>query len=354
MIKIAFLIPAIDAKGPNIFTLNLINGLIHNENFYCEVFHFDRGKGDADKLDFPVKNTRLKLLEKYDFSGFDIIHSTMPIPDLYVTIHKLYLTNLCITSLHNFMKADLYQRKIRPIAWLQCKIWKFSLQKFNNIIVSSSDMENYYKKILKSSHNYIKIPYGIPELKFETIDFKYQRKLELLRKKYSLLVGCGTLIKRKGFWQMINYLNHNSNAYVVLIGDGECREDLIKQAFKLGVSNRLWILGYYKNSHNLYPYFDVYCMCSNSEGFGLAMLEAMCSSLPIVCSDLDIYKDFFLHEQVGLFKYGNQKSFNDELDRVLSNKLFFANSARQIYENTFSINQMSQKHFEYYKSILGK
>ena len=57
--KIAFLIPAIDAMGPNIFTFNLIKGLIALNSFDCEVFHFDRGSKDIKQLEFPVKVTVL-------------------------------------------------------------------------------------------------------------------------------------------------------------------------------------------------------------------------------------------------------------------------------------------------------
>ena len=48
--KIAFLIPAIDAMGPNIFIQNLIEGLAPYKDVECEVFHFDRGSKDIRQL----------------------------------------------------------------------------------------------------------------------------------------------------------------------------------------------------------------------------------------------------------------------------------------------------------------
>ena len=59
--KIAFLIPAIDAMGPNIFIQNLIEGLAPYKDVECEVFHFDRGSKDIRQLVFPVKVTKLNF-----------------------------------------------------------------------------------------------------------------------------------------------------------------------------------------------------------------------------------------------------------------------------------------------------
>lgn len=352
--KIAFLIPAIDAMGPNIFTLNLIKGLLAYSVIECEVFHFDRGSKDIKQLEFPVKVTKLDFSSKYGFEGFDILHSTMPVPDLYIVKHRLYKEKQCITSMHCFMEADLYQRKGKLKGWLQCQLWKFALNNFQNIIVSSMFMKDYYSKKLSFKHTYTVIPYGIPKLPSATPISSVVDKILSLKKQYKLICGCGSLIKRKGFSQLIKYLDHNSDAAVILIGRGEQEEYLRKLASDLGVENRVLFLGFLKDSYIYYHYFDVYCMSSNSEGFGLAMIEAMQMGTPIVCSDLDIYKGYFGNNEVGLFEFNNQDSFNMAVDKVLADTEYYSIQAKKLSDTVFSLENMAQCHYEYYCNLLKK
>lgn len=353
--KVAFLIPAIDAKGPNIFTYNLILSLIKRKDFECEVFHFSRDRGDATYLNFPVKVHALSLYKKYDFSGFDIIHSTMPIPDIYVSFHELRKKYICITSMHCIMKEDLYQRKGKVKGYIESLIWSFFLKKNSNIIVSSEAMKIYYNKLLDNGIEYKKIPYGIPRAKpdITKIDKSTQDALLIFKQKYTVLCGCGSLIKRKGFWQLINYLSYNVNSAVVLIGDGECKIELENLAKKMHVQNRVLFLGFRNESLNYYPYFDIFCMCSNSEGFGLAMLEAISFGLPLVCSNLNIYEDYFGDGKVSLFDFGNQDEFNHAVDKVICNMDYYRRSSLEVFSSFFSLDSLAENHYTYYKELLS-
>lgn len=350
--KVAYLIPGDDAIGPNIFTLNLIKGMMEIPGFECEVFHFNRQEKYTNKLCFPVPCKALKFNEKYDFSDFDIIHSTQIYADSYVVYHNLQKKYKCITSMHCFMYPDFIQRKGTVMGWLDCQIWKYALNRLPNVIVSSSAQQRYYERHLNKKHSYDVIPYGIPEMPLGTVDKEVEKRILDFKKDYQILCGCGSLIIRKGFHQLISYLTHNPKAAVVLIGEGVEKENLQNQALDSGVSNRVLFLGFLKGSYNYYPLFDAYCLSSNSEGFGLAMLEAMCVKAPIICSDLDIYKDYFNDSNVGLFEYGNQESFNRAADRVLANKTYYSDQSRKMYDNTFALHLMAEKHYIYYNKII--
>ena len=302
-------------------------------------------------MDYPVKSTLLKFDDDYDFSGFDIIHSTQIYADSYVVFHGLNKKKRCITSMHCFMYPDFYTRKGKLIGWIDVQIWKLSLNEINEVIVSSSAQQRYYQKYLSADHNYKIIPYGIPEMQLKPMQEDVEKQIREFGKGRKLICGCGSLIQRKGFHQLIRYLNHNENIGLVLIGEGIEKDNLVRLAKELGVSDRVLFLGFLKDSYNYYPLFDAYCMTSSSEGFGLAMLEAMCVGTPIVCSSLDIYEDYFDSKNVGLFDYGDQDSLNNAIDRVLENKAFYAIEARKLYMKFFSVDAMAQKTFDYYSSI---
>jgi len=72
-----------------------------------------------------------------------------------------------------------------------------------------------------------------------------------------------------------------------IIGDGELLETLQQQARSLGVAEKIRFLGFQDNLHLWYPAFDVYCHSSlemAAEMFPIAILRALSTGLPVVCS----------------------------------------------------------------------
>lgn len=350
--KIAFILPSLDAKGPILFTRNLVIGLV-DKGCECTVFYFN----DITNVSFPVECVQLNFRKCFDFSNFDIVHSTMAKPDLYVALHRTYLKAPIVTSLHCFIKEDLSQTYTYIRAHLYIWVWLKALNKITNRIMSSDYMINYYKDLIHDKKTtFIKcIPYGIPDVVFKAIDDDTKGLLEGFKQKYfPVIAGCGSLIKRKGFYQLINYLNTDVKAAVVLIGDGECYDELKQMAEKTGVKDRVLFLGFRKNSYNYYPYFDIFCMSSNSEGFGLAMLEAMSAGLPVVCSRLPIYENYFKKGDVVFFDYGNQSSFNKAIDCIKDEIELYSSAARATFTNNFTLSGMAELHIQYYSSIIKK
>lgn len=43
-------------------------------------------------------------------------------------------------------------------------------------------------------------------------------------------------------------------------------------------------------------YFDVYALCSHTEGYPLAFIEAAAAKLPVVCSDIPVFKSIIPEE----------------------------------------------------------
>ncbi|MEW6498585.1 MAG: glycosyltransferase, partial [Cyanobacteriota bacterium] len=71
---------------------------------------------------------------------------------------------------------------------------------------------------------------------------------------------------------------------VVILGEGKQREALEKLAAQLGVSDRLELRGWVDHPREHLPEFDVIAMPSRSEGFPLAIVEAMLAARPVVAT----------------------------------------------------------------------
>ncbi|MFN8123300.1 MAG: MSMEG_0565 family glycosyltransferase [Thermoleophilia bacterium] len=90
---------------------------------------------------------------------------------------------------------------------------------------------------------------------------------------------------------------------------------------QLGCADDVRILGPVADDDllDLYRGADVFAFPSVKEGFGLAALEAMSCGLPVVASDIDVFRSFIEHERDGLLvPTGDPGRLADALARVAS------------------------------------
>lgn len=85
-----------------------------------------------------------------------------------------------------------------------------------------------------------------------------------------------------------------------LIGDGSEKERLITQAKKLGLEKIVHFAGTRTDAVKFYPLFDCFVLSSRSEGLSIALLEALCFSLPIVSTHQGTTHDVIIDHINGL------------------------------------------------------
>ena len=296
---------------------------------------------------------QINFLESINTEEYDIIHTTMAKPDLYGLIHRHKIKSKWVISAHNYILEDTAFNYNKLKALLISKIWLLCFKRSENIVVSSYQMLNYYQRIV-GQRNFKVIPYGITKKDLSPVDSTDDIFLRGLSKKFKVIGSVGLLIKRKGFHQLIRFLVLNKNYAVVIIGDGEERENLLSLAKEKGVENRFFLLGFRNNSIDYCSYFDIYAMTSYSEGFGLALLEAMSHGIPVVCSKLDIYNDYFSEGDVSFFELDNIESLSDAFKKIGTNRASFSDAAKNLFERSFSSLVMAAEHVKFYKNIIYK
>jgi glycosyltransferase involved in cell wall biosynthesis len=357
--KIAFLIPSLENKGPSVFTKYLVNGIVEHVDSVV-VYYFSDKVSSLGVLDFGVETRKISFFKKEDFSEFDIVHSTMLKPDLYCFYHDIYSTNNVVNSMHNYFVKDLsylygfFKSKLLILLWL------LALTKTRCLVVSSEDMKRYYSRVLAriffTKKKFDVIPYGISVTDFSEITCHsiVELKLKYLKDNYTVLGSCGLLIKRKGFYQLLHIAVHNPDVAIVIIGDGPERASLELFIKNNNLEDRVCITGLLQHSINYYQFFDVFVMASFSEGFGLAMLEALSHKLPLVCSNLPVYENYFSKNEVCLFEPGNISSLQNAVDNVIRNYDRFSNNSFILYNKHFSLKVMASRHISLYASLINK
>lgn len=350
--KVALLIPSLKKKGPIVFTEYLVNSLLPFVDSVV-VFYFNAHKPSDDLVNFNCATRKISFFEKIDLSSYDIIHSTMLLPDLYMAWHRVARIKPCCTSMHNHIYEDLSMLHPKWRAFLMSFLWYSSYEFIPNFVVSSDSMLKYYQKRLPENKSITKIPYGVAVPTCIGI-VDENLALNKLKKKFKIIGSCGVLIKRKGYETLIKYIATSPGTALILIGDGPDKKRLECLASFLNVSDRVLILGFKDNYADYYSYFDIFAMTSYSEGYGIAMLEAMSMGLPLVCSDLDIYRDIFPKHELCQFKPGNLESLGLAMHTCLQSLDDFSLKSREVYNLYFSLNSMGALHFDYYKSLIQR
>lgn len=90
------------------------------------------------------------------------------------------------------------------------------------------------------------------------------------------------------------------NAHFIIVGNGNQEAEIKKYAEDNGFSDRLHITGWVDNPMSYVELFNVACLLSRWEGFGLALPEYMMAGKPIVASRVDAIPNIIQNGENGL------------------------------------------------------
>ena len=132
-------------------------------------------------------------------------------------------------------------------------------------------------------------------------DLRIAKRIQLgLPQDAYVLLSVGELTKRKNQEVALHALKKlaDPSIHYVLCGKGDLREHLEQTAAELGVTEQVHFLGYRLDVPEMYRMADCFLFPSVHEGLPFALMEAMESGLPIVCSRIRGNVDL-IDDQVG-------------------------------------------------------
>jgi len=110
-----------------------------------------------------------------------------------------------------------------------------------------------------------------------------------------LLGAVGRLVESKGFEMLIeafaNAATHQPGMHLAIVGDGPLRASLQARIDELGLADSVHLCGHHDDLQQLYRAFDWLLVPSRAEGLGLVVQEAVMADVPVVCSDLPVFRE---------------------------------------------------------------
>lgn len=138
-----------------------------------------------------------------------------------------------------------------------------------------------------------------------------------------VLIGAvGRLVEAKGHIYLIRAFARIAERFplaeLVIIGEGKLRDRLEAEVRALSLVGRVHLVGWRTRAVIYAKAFDIWTMPSVSEGFGLALLEGMSASLPIVASRIPAMRGMISGAGGIAVDPGNVEQLASGLERYLS------------------------------------
>lgn len=345
--NIAFIIPSLEKSGPGIVVNDLYNELI-KMGHHCGVFYFDTKQG----LHFSGETTQIKKGNEINFSEWDIIHSHGFRADRFIYQkfkNRSFPNCKLISTLHQpITPNELAKTYNIPKSIIGSILWHRSLKIHDKIVVLNDDT---YRKLPKNLHNKAKVIFNGRSIKIDEISSEERNLFKILKSKYTIIGTCSSITKRKGLEQIVKALPNLPGYALVAIGEGDQKIKLEYLARKLNVSERCIFLGYRNNSTDYLPYFDIFIMCTRSEGFPLALIEAASQGIPTILSDIPILKAIVDEKKVDFYHIDDIQSLVNAIRNCDINK---GPILKSFYLDKLTAKAMAERYFLTYESLLRK
>ena len=149
----------------------------------------------------------------------------------------------------------------------------------------------------------------------------------------------------------------NPNAHLVLVGDGELREQLEDQAKDLGLGSQVRFLGLRTDIPDVLGAMDVFVLSSDWEGNPLSVIEAMASGLPVVSTAVGGVPDLFEIGKEGLIvRPGDVQGLSNSMAYLLENRearLSMGMAAARRARENYDVSTMVQAYEELYEDVVN-
>ena len=355
--KILFVLPTLKQDGAEVQISNLLSCF---KNFKVDIFTFDTYKegssilNDLGDVQVFTKNghTNFRALKKIvDNNKYEIIHSHLPRADFYVGILRIISRNFKhLVTVHAQYGDRAGEPKLKYFIFNL--LWRIILNNSDGVIAISDKI-----------HNWLLNKRGIHKNKITTIHYGVQIKERINKTEFKNVIGTAArFLPWKGWTKVIETAaklrDLNLDFKLLLAGsDDENYKQKLQNIVKINnLDDYVIFEEHYENIDNFFEKIDLFLFLTESEGFGLVVLEAIENNIPVVCSNIEPLSEFVDDSYKTLVNREN----TDDIANLVFNIMKDTDLIKQIQlkqkskiKKEFLINHSAEKYEKFYINLLN-
>jgi glycosyltransferase involved in cell wall biosynthesis len=299
---------------------------------------------------------------------FDVIHIHTPFTAHYVGIHfgkKLDIP--VVETYHTFFEDYLHHylpfipqfisRKLaRTISRRQCNA-------VDGIVSPSKPMLDVLKQYgIKTPAEVVAT--GLDDSSFANVDGEHFRMSHDIPLTQPMLLFVGRVAHEKNIGFLlemhVELIKNHPDALLVITGEGPAEESIKQSIEKLGISNKVRMIGYLDRGHELiacYKAADIFVFASKSETQGLVLLEAMAQGTAVVAIAELGTKSILIEGEGVLIAKDDINDFADKVSALLSDapkRQMIGEKGRQYAQEKWGAGILAKKVAKFYKSTINQ
>lgn len=265
----------------------------------------------------------------------DIIHSQTEFSTLFAA--KYIAKKLNIPQIHTY--HTLYEDYLTYIMngklinkRTNAAITRYMLNSMDGVVVPTKKVDKVIKGYGVKTNMFI-VPTGIDISRFKkkvSMEEKRSMLQELnLTEEDNIIVYIGRIAEEKNIEEVMEYFaaarDKIEKLKLVIVGGGPYLEILREKASKLNLQPDIRFVGMVspEETYKYYQLGQVFATASTSETQGLTYIEALASSLPVVCRYDNCVDGLIVNNETG-FTYTNEQEFTSYMTRI-----FYDNELRK-------------------------
>lgn len=287
----------------------------------------------------PVKKTNLQVFFQikkiFDQEQYALIHCHSPIGGVLARLAAAEArkngTKVIYTA-HGFHFFDGAPRK----NWLLYYPVEKWLARYTDclITINGEDYEAAHLRKFKTSYLTMMEGVGIDQKCFVPTNDELRERMRTklgFPKEAFILIYVGELCTRKNQQVLIETVKllvpDIANLKLLLVGEGDKRENFVQQINELGIVEHVDLLGYREDVNELMQMSDIVVSTSKQEGLPVNIMEGMATGLPLVVSNCRGNRDLVRNGQNGFVVEKEEAALFAEAIK----KLYTSKALREIF-----------------------
>ena len=344
-----FLAKKLKEKGHNVFIASSGGDMV-KELKEDKIGHLKVALNTKSELHPKIILSSFRIVLFLKANKIDIMHAQSRVSQVTCYLASLFTKIPYITTCHGFFKPKITRKLF--------KFWGIKV-----IAISEAVRAHLVNDLKVPKDKIVMIHNGVDIGNFKR-NYNNEEK-ESIRKEFSLtkaiVVGIiARLSSVKGHIYLLEaaklILNKRKDIQFLIIGDGPEESKLKKHTKTLEIEENVVFHKSILDTAQALAVMDIFVMPSISEGLGLAILEAMASSLPIVASDVGgIYSLISEGKNGYLLTPKNPAAIEDAILKIINNSQLakdMGNLGQKICEKDFSLNVFADQVEKVYTQAL--